>query len=211
VINFNHLYYFHVTASEGSVKAAADRLGVTQPTVSEQIRMLERAFERAAVRLHPSGLKLTQSGRDAYEHTTTMFWPLTRLCCAAMPRLAGAGGCERGDVPHGGGRLPDATLEVEHCRPSIDRRQQRSMRDLRAHEPTSSWRERAAARRSPRVRGRHHPQTRARRDRGPDAERPSDCRTSRCSSTARPPGTTGRPYFEEMARADGRSRFDDAF
>jgi DNA-binding transcriptional LysR family regulator len=35
VLNFNHLYYFHVTASEGSVKAAADRLGVTQPTVSE--------------------------------------------------------------------------------------------------------------------------------------------------------------------------------
>ena len=41
VLNFNHLYYFHVTASEGSVKAAADRLGVTQPTVSEQLRMLE--------------------------------------------------------------------------------------------------------------------------------------------------------------------------
>src|ERR1041385_8450652 len=31
VLNFNHLYYFHVTAGAGGVKAAAERLGVTQP------------------------------------------------------------------------------------------------------------------------------------------------------------------------------------
>lgn len=73
MLNFNHLYYFHVVASEGSVARASERLGVTQPTISEQVRTLERAigvtlFERAA-----SGLRLTDDGRIAYEHTSVMF------------------------------------------------------------------------------------------------------------------------------------------
>jgi LysR family transcriptional activator of nhaA len=79
VLNFNHLYYFHVTASEGAVKAAADRLGVTQPTVSEQIRMLERSLGVQLFERTTSGLKLTQAGRDAFEHTTAMFLAGERL------------------------------------------------------------------------------------------------------------------------------------
>ena len=39
--NFNHLYYFHVVATEGSLAKAAQRLRVTQPTISAQIRSLE--------------------------------------------------------------------------------------------------------------------------------------------------------------------------
>jgi LysR family transcriptional regulator, transcriptional activator of nhaA len=79
VLNFNHLYYFHVTAEEGSVKAAADRLGITQPTVSEQIRALERAlgvqlFERAG-----GNIRLTPAGRSAFEHTSQMFLAGQRL------------------------------------------------------------------------------------------------------------------------------------
>ena len=34
-LNYNHLYYFHVAAIEGTVAAAAVRLGVTAATVSE--------------------------------------------------------------------------------------------------------------------------------------------------------------------------------
>lgn len=79
VLNFNHVYYFHVAATEGSIARAAERLGVTQPTVSEQIRALERTlavelFERTA-----SGMRLTDAGRHAYEHTTTMFRSGERL------------------------------------------------------------------------------------------------------------------------------------
>ncbi|HVV85025.1 MAG TPA: LysR family transcriptional regulator [Kofleriaceae bacterium] len=73
MLNYNHLHYFHVVASEGSVARASERLGVTQPTISEQVRALERAigvtlFERTA-----SGLRLTDDGRIAYEHTSIMF------------------------------------------------------------------------------------------------------------------------------------------
>ncbi|MBL8741405.1 MAG: LysR family transcriptional regulator [Myxococcales bacterium] len=140
MINFNHLYYFHVTASEGSVKAAADRLGVTQPTVSEQIRMLERAlgvqlFDRTA-----SGLKLTQAGRDAYEHTTTMFLAGERLTETLAQRGAPPLLALRVGVSSAISRTVAADflmplLSVEHCRPSIRTADGNDlMRDLRAHE-----------------------------------------------------------------------------
>src|SRR5262245_22005425 len=37
MLNYNHLYYFHVAATEGSLSAAAAKLGVKQSTVSEQL------------------------------------------------------------------------------------------------------------------------------------------------------------------------------
>jgi LysR family transcriptional regulator, transcriptional activator of nhaA len=79
LLNFNHLYYFHVTASEGSIKAAADRLGVTQPTVSEQLRMLERALGVELFERTPTGLKLTFAGREASEYASSMFLAGERL------------------------------------------------------------------------------------------------------------------------------------
>lgn len=40
-INLNKLYYFHVVAKTGSVKAATKKLNLTQSTISGQIRQLE--------------------------------------------------------------------------------------------------------------------------------------------------------------------------
>ncbi len=140
MINFNHLYYFHVTASEGSVKAAADRLGVTQPTVSEQIRMLERTLGVQLFDRTSSGLKLTQSGRDAYEHTTTMFLAGERLTEALMRRGAPPLLALRVGVSSAMSRTVAADflmplLTVEHCRPSIRTGDGADlMRDLRAHD-----------------------------------------------------------------------------
>jgi LysR family transcriptional activator of nhaA len=82
VLNFNHLYYFHVVAVEGSVKAAADRLGVTQPTVSEQVRLLERSLGVPLLERTTTGIRLTDRGREAFEHTTTMFLAGERLATA---------------------------------------------------------------------------------------------------------------------------------
>jgi len=73
MLNYNHLYYFHVAAEEGSVGAAAVKLGVTQPTVSEQLRALERALGTTLFERHPTGLKLSDAGRIAFEHTSVMF------------------------------------------------------------------------------------------------------------------------------------------
>jgi len=79
VLNYNHVYYFHVAATEGSVARAADVLEVTQPTVSEQIRQLERTLGVPLFERTTTGLRLTDAGRRAYEQTTTMFRAAQRL------------------------------------------------------------------------------------------------------------------------------------
>jgi LysR family transcriptional activator of nhaA len=79
MLNYNHLHYFHVAATEGSVAAAAEKLGVTQPTVSEQLRALERALAVTLFDRSPTGLKLTEAGRLAFEHTSVMFRAGERL------------------------------------------------------------------------------------------------------------------------------------
>jgi LysR family transcriptional activator of nhaA len=78
-LNYNHLYYFHVTATIGSIAAAATKLHVTQPTVSEQLRSLERTLGTTLFTRTSSGLKLTDAGRLAFEHTSVMFRAGERL------------------------------------------------------------------------------------------------------------------------------------
>lgn len=73
MLNYNHLYYFHVAASEGSLAAAALKLGVKQSTVSEQLRSLERSLQQTLFERSASGMRLTSSGLLAFEHTTSMF------------------------------------------------------------------------------------------------------------------------------------------
>ena len=79
MLNYNHLHYFHVAATEGSVAGAAEKLGVTQPTVSEQLRALERSLGVTLFERSPTGLKLTEAGRLAFEHTSVMFRAGERL------------------------------------------------------------------------------------------------------------------------------------
>ena len=79
MLNYNHLFYFHVAASEGSVARAAERLHVTQPTVSEQIRQLERTLGVTLFERTRSGMRLTDEGRRAFEHSSVMFRAGERL------------------------------------------------------------------------------------------------------------------------------------
>lgn len=79
MLNFNHLNYFHMVATEGTVAAAAERLGVTQPTVSEQIRALERSLGVTLFERTKAGLRLTEVGRLAFEQTSVMFRAGERL------------------------------------------------------------------------------------------------------------------------------------
>jgi LysR family transcriptional regulator, transcriptional activator of nhaA len=86
MLNYNHLHYFHVAASEGSVAGAADRLGVTQPTVSEQVRALEKTLGVVLFERTPTGLKLTDPGRLAFQHTSVMFRAGERLVESLVKR-----------------------------------------------------------------------------------------------------------------------------
>lgn len=140
MLNFNHLYYFHVTAAEGAVKSAAERLGVTQPTVSEQIRLLERSLGVQLFERTPTGLRLTQAGRDAYEHTTTMFLAGERLVEALGRTIDPVGVTLRVAMSAAMARTVAAdflmpVLTVEQCRPIIRTGEfNELLRELRARE-----------------------------------------------------------------------------
>lgn len=140
MLNFNHLYYFHVVALEGSIKAAADRLGVTQPTVSEQLRMLERNLGVELFERTPGGLKLTKAGREACEHTTAMFLAGERLVkalgqAADTPDITLRVGVSAGVARTIAADFLMPVLTVEGCRASIRTGDFNEMlRDVRSRE-----------------------------------------------------------------------------
>jgi len=140
VLNYNHLYYFHTAAVEGSIAGGAQRLGVSQGTISEQVRTLERTLGVALFERQPGGLKLTEAGRLAFEHTSVMF--------RAGERLAEALGQDDGQMPRTlriglTGAVGRATttsflmplLALPNCIPSIRGGDAAELiRDLRANE-----------------------------------------------------------------------------
>lgn len=72
-LNYHHLRYFWTAAKEGSVKQAAAKLHVSQPSVSEQIRELEDALGEKLFRREGRGLALTDAGRIAYGYADDIF------------------------------------------------------------------------------------------------------------------------------------------
>lgn len=78
-MNFNHLYYFHAVATAGSLSAAAKNLGVSQSTLSEQIRALEDDLGSPLFNRDRGRLMLNARGRLAYDHTSVMFESAERL------------------------------------------------------------------------------------------------------------------------------------
>jgi LysR family transcriptional regulator, transcriptional activator of nhaA len=72
-LNYHHLLYFYMTAREGSVSRAADRLHLTHPTVSGQIRTLEIALGEKLLRKKGRGLEMTEIGRMVYRYADEIF------------------------------------------------------------------------------------------------------------------------------------------
>lgn len=78
-MNFNHLHYFHVIASEGTLARASRRLGTTQPTLSAQLKQLEDHFGVKLFDRTGGSLRLNANGRKALEVTNEMFRHGARL------------------------------------------------------------------------------------------------------------------------------------
>lgn len=72
-LNYHHLLYFWTVAREGSIAKACERLLLSQPTISGQIRELEHAFGTKLFDKVGRNLVLTESGREAYRYADQIF------------------------------------------------------------------------------------------------------------------------------------------
>ncbi len=64
----NLLERFRVTADEGSMHAAARRLGLTQPALTKSIRALEEEYNLSLFDRHSKGVSLSSFGERLYAH-----------------------------------------------------------------------------------------------------------------------------------------------
>lgn len=60
--NYRHLYYFWIVAKEGGLARAAERLDVALPTISTQVRALEKSLGLSLLKSQGRKLVLTEAG-----------------------------------------------------------------------------------------------------------------------------------------------------
>ncbi len=72
-LNYHHLRYFHAVAKAGGLRAAAEKLRVSQPSISAQIRELEEALGEKLFRRSGRTKVLTDAGQVALRHAEEIF------------------------------------------------------------------------------------------------------------------------------------------
>ena len=72
-LNYHHLLYFWTVAKEGGVSAAAEALHVSQPTVSAQLRSLERSLGQKLFERHGRHLTLSTRGEAVFRYADEIF------------------------------------------------------------------------------------------------------------------------------------------
>ena len=72
-LNYHHLRYFWVVAKEGTLRQAAKKLAVSQPSISAQIHLLEEALGAPLFRRSGRCLALTDTGQLAFGYAEDIF------------------------------------------------------------------------------------------------------------------------------------------
>ena len=89
--------YFLAAAAAGSLTQAAEELGISQPTLSEQIRKLEQSVGVALFTRAKQGLTLTEAGQRFLPHARKV----ARDYAAAMDSVSGIRDRQEGTVAFG--------------------------------------------------------------------------------------------------------------
>ncbi|MBL7717011.1 MAG: LysR family transcriptional regulator [Bdellovibrionales bacterium] len=71
--NFNHLYYFYVTAKAGGVIQAAKHLRISQPSLSSQLKVLENSLSVKLFKRVGRNNHLTEEGSTIFGYCRRMF------------------------------------------------------------------------------------------------------------------------------------------
>ena len=72
-LNYNHLYYFWMTQTKGSVTGAAEALFLTPQTVTGQIRLLEQRLGGRLFKRKGRQLEATELGHLVFQYADKMF------------------------------------------------------------------------------------------------------------------------------------------
>ena len=72
-INYHHLFYFWMVAKTGTVSAAAKKLHLARPTVTAQVRELEKSVGQKLLRQQGRGLVLTEFGQQIFAYAENIF------------------------------------------------------------------------------------------------------------------------------------------
>jgi LysR family transcriptional activator of nhaA len=72
-LNYHHLFYFWTVAREGSISKACAPLHLAQPTISSQLRSLERALGGKLFQRAGRGLTLTETGQIVFRYADEIF------------------------------------------------------------------------------------------------------------------------------------------
>jgi LysR family transcriptional regulator, transcriptional activator of nhaA len=72
-LNFHHLRYFWVVAKEGGLRKAAEKLHVSQPTISAQIAALESVIGEKLFRRGGRAMALTEAGQHVLTYAEEIF------------------------------------------------------------------------------------------------------------------------------------------
>lgn len=91
-MDWNHIRAFHATAMDGSLSAAARRLGLTQPTLSRQVLALEAELGVGLFERRGRKLLLTPTGSALLDHIQIMGDAADNLVLAANGRAQDVGG-----------------------------------------------------------------------------------------------------------------------
>jgi len=72
-LDYYHLHTFWTVAREGSIVAAGEKLLLAQPTISGQLRQLEKALGQKLLERAGRGLELTDTGRHVARYADEIF------------------------------------------------------------------------------------------------------------------------------------------
>jgi DNA-binding transcriptional LysR family regulator len=121
MLNLHHLSIFHAVAEAQSVSGGAERLMISQPAVSKQIRLMERSLKTRLFDRHAKGVTLTPAGMLLAEQARRIF----DLIAQAERDLEDLSNLKRGRLSVGAGPtvgvylLPRAMVRFRREHPEI--------------------------------------------------------------------------------------------